>query len=245
MASPFEYTLIPWDDRDDGNLFDGSAFPTAGRTRWDFTLDVAKVGTSVTVVVKAGGDDDDDDFETLGTFNGGAISAAGQHTLTSYGDTPDFTVSPHHVWLKAEVTDQTGDVILRVTARSAFLDPTVSSDTNTLPKELREWNSTDLARTVEQAERDVRGLLLDGDPQRARVGRLDADLVSAMSRDEIRAMVAEQAQWLAENDDLRRQLVSGNASAAVTLRGRQDIKPELMDRIDRIRPVSHRSWRGR
>ena len=156
MATPFVHTLLPFDTYEAGaSDTEGAGQATAGRTRWTFTLEVAEV-TSVTVVIQGAAVDDDDEYTTLGTFNSGAIASTGTYTLTS---PTDFTVQPYHEYLRAKVTAQTGDATVRVVASAPFVDPTISADKDLVSKALREWDDG-LVRTVEQAERDVRSLLL-------------------------------------------------------------------------------------
>lgn len=240
MSTPFVYTLLPFDEREDEALAEGSHFPTAGRTRWDFTLEVAEVG-SVTVAIQGSPLDQDDHFITLGTFNAGPITAADTYTLTSYGATPDFTVEPFHRYLRARVTAQTGDAVMQVTGSGAFLDPSVADDVDLLSKDLREW-SDGLTRTVERAERDVWAMVLHPDRDKARHGWLDPFLTATTARDQIREMIAEQADWL---NGFEKLAESRSPDALQALARWPDEKPNLADRIARLRPAERSYWRGR
>lgn len=237
MSTPFVYTLLPFDERGATELTEGGHFPTAGRTRWDFTLQVASV-TSVTVVIQGAPVDDDDHFTTLGTFNAGAITAAGSYALTSYGASPNFTVQPYHEYLRAKVTAQTGDAVLEVTGAAAFLDPSVAADTALLGQRLRGW-SDGLTRTVERAERDVWAMILHPDRDLAAHGWLDPFLTTATARGQIREMIAEQADWL---EAMSKAVDDGNGKA---LADWPDEKPNLLDRIAKLRPAERAVWRGR
>lgn len=243
MATPFVSTLLSWDTYSESvSLAEGAGFPTAGRTRWDFTLRVASV-TSVTVVIQGGPADDDDDYGTLGTFNGGAITSAGNYTLTSYGNAPDFTVAAYHEWLRAKVTAQTGDAAIECFMAGAFFDP-ASDDVQMLPKAVRDYQDG-LTRLSEQAERDVRGLLLVGDRSGSRVGRLSPALTASWALDEVRAMCAEQVEHLFIREMLSREARKGDVGAAAELRRMGDLKADIMDRVRRLQPVSAAIWRGR
>lgn len=239
MATPFVHTLLPFDtygDTEPGDV-EGMGQATVGRTRWDFTLEVASV-TSVTVVIQGSAVGDDDEYTTLGTFNGGAIATAGTYTLTSYGGTPDFTVESYHEWLRAKVTAQTGDATVEVTAAAAFVDPTVADDKNLLRKELREW-SDGLTRTVEDAERVVRALLLSD--VHAGAGVLAIRNV-ASAYDEVRGAVAKQADWLYGREMLAREK---SAAAAGALRRMPETAPAVLSGIRRIQPNVAAYWLGR
>lgn len=241
MATPFVYDLLPLAKYEATDEIEGRSFAIGGRTRWTLKLQVGALasGGSVTVKVRAAPIDDDDYFEDLVSF--GAVSSAGTTTKT-HGS--DFTVQPYHKYLRVEraASAQTGDAVYGVTGTAPFLDPALPTDTDLLSKQLREWDDG-LTRTVEQAERDVRALMLDSDRDLAALGVLDVDLTVEDAYAELRQTIAEQADWLYER--YRLLYVDRSDGARKTAREMDDVKPDVVDRLRKLRPVTATVWRGR
>lgn len=234
MSTPAVYTLLRMERR--SGTVDGWSAPTGRRTGWTATLDIGEVETSVTVVLESSPSGLSGTWSTLTNF-GGAKTTTGRTQESTADD--DFTVDARDTYIRARVSAATDNFTLRVTAAAPFIDPTDPTDTELLSQELREWDDG-LHRTVERAERDV----LSQIKANPATGELNVPLELDDAYGEIRAVVAEQADWLHYLHELR-QRAKSDATAMATLRDAPDVAPGLMDRIRDLQPPSVSAWRGR
>lgn len=233
MATPFRYQLLPIGDYT--STYQGAGFDIGGRTSWTFTLDVAAVDTSVTVVVEAAAKGDDD-WATLYSFGAKTTTAETVvvYTAATTSAPANFTVQPWHRYLRASVT--AGDATLSVAAACAFLDPTVTADKALLSKELREWTDG-LTRAVEQAEADVLELC-----KPSASGALSIDVNAWGASTSLRRAIAKQADWLYGTHMLGR---STEPAAQVSLRERATMAPGVSGMVGQYLPGNVGVWRGR
>ncbi|MHC4647634.1 MAG: hypothetical protein ACYTBJ_19380 [Planctomycetota bacterium] len=221
----------------------GPTFDTTRRTRWTVTLRVSSLESGGSVAVKleaAPTADDTDGYVTLYDF--GTVSAEGTTTVYSFeveGAAADFSVDESDLFIRGNITANTGEYVLEMTASSRFWDPDVDAHREDLTKML-ETSSNDLLRFMGRAERDVLRFLmlgLDGSS-----GALNINHSKHDAKDVIRLAIVAQGDWLAQREVLASSEDPEVRKECVRMRG---LSPAAEEMLDDVVNLSSRVWRGR
>ena len=234
------YILLEMASRD--GTQEGGIFHTTRRTRWELTLRVSSLeaGGSVAIQLEGGPTADEDGFSTLHDF--GTVSAEGETVVHSYAidqGEADFSMDESDLFMRGNVTANTGAYVLELLASSRFWDPGVDAHREDLTKMLT-GSKNDLERFMTRAERDVLRFLmlgLDGSD-----GTLNIKTSQHDAKDIIRLAVVEQGNWLAYREVLANSKNYSDQKDAVKRRG---LSPAAEEMLDEIVTLSGRVWRGR
>ena len=233
------YILLEMASRD--GTQEGGIFHTTRRTRWTVTLRVSSLesGGSVAVQLEGGPTADEDGFAILHDF--GTLSSEATTVVHSFEvdqAEADFSMDESDLFIRGNVTANTGDYVLELLASSRFWDPGVDAHREDLTKMLTA-SKKDLERFMSRAERDVvRFLMLGLDGTDGTLNITDQH----DAKDIIRLAVVEQGDWLAYREVLANSKDYQDRKDAVKNRG---LSPAAEELLDEIVTLSGRVWRGR
>lgn len=234
MATSARYTLIPplrrtaaWED--------GARFETGYREGWEFVVKVGALEGAATLdVVLEESLDGLNNWTELGRLT---VSEVGETRLDA-DSTPSAPVAAGSAFLRARVESPTDAYTLAVYASAPFLNPMDTADQDLLPKQLREWEDGRV-RTVEDAERDVLGLIREPGSY---YGLFRADINDPAFLDTVRQAIARQAVHLMNVGKLQRATDTESLKLAGSMGALADGVGSL------LRPFQPRGsmvWRGR
>ena len=234
------YILFSTANRDSAQ--EGVAFHTTRRTRWTVTLRVSSLesGGSVAVALEGGPTMDEDGFATLYDF--GTVSAEEETIVHSFEvdqAAADFAMDESNLYIRGNISANTGDYVLELLAASRFWDPGVDAHREDLTKMLKTSNN-DLERFMSKAERDVVRFLmlgLDGTD-----GTLNINTAIHDAQDIIRLAVVEQGNWLAYRETMANSKNYQDRKDAIRNSG---LAPAAEEMLDEVTTLTGRVWRGR